>query len=224
MTSRNDSCSHRNLSRQRGVTVFVVMMAVLILTSAGTWALYSTGLTNQASGYSRAAAQAMFTGELGVIGGSAYLGLPGMADANYRQATKDLAAGDPDDCWTAPSDKFCKSIMMSDINETISDQSGSFGTAYNLTEPGSFGPYTTGTGAIQGDFILEVTEPRQALVEGMETNSNEYQRVTLTSLGIVRPLNAGTLCTGDAANNAAATQIGMRAHMIVGPLSSAVNF
>ena len=46
-------------SHERGVTVFVVMLAIVMLTGAGTWSMYSAGLTDQASGYARASAQAV---------------------------------------------------------------------------------------------------------------------------------------------------------------------
>jgi Tfp pilus assembly protein PilX len=73
-------------SGERGAAVFVVMMAVLLLTALGVWAMRSAALTNTATGYQRASAQALFTAELGVVAGTGYLAIPGVAASNYRYA------------------------------------------------------------------------------------------------------------------------------------------
>lgn len=226
----------RNHSRERGVTVFVVMLAIVMLTGAGTWSMYSAGLTDQASGYARASAQALYAAELGLLSGSSYLSIPGYADANFQVAMQSQAAGTPDACWsvkdpdgTGPEAPFCKSMHMADLDPTFSDETLTFSsTAYTLLDQGgaagSMSPFApTDVAGVQGDFILELSEPRPVLVEGTETKSGLYQRVTLTSYGIVRPsLGAAAICTGSEANNAAATMMKMRAHMIVGPLSSQI--
>lgn len=221
-------------SHERGVTVFVVMLAIVMLTGAGTWSMYSAGLTDQASGYARASAQAMYAAELGLLSGSSYLSIPGYADANFAVAMQSQAAGTPDSCWsvrdrTDGEHTFCKSMHMSDLDPTFSDETLTFSsTAYTLLDQaaaaGSMSPFAPGdAAAVQGNFILEMSEPRPVLIGGTETKSGMYQRVTLTSFGIVRPaLDAAEMCTGSEANNAAATMMKMRAHMIIGPLSSQV--
>lgn len=212
---------HRR-SKERGITLFIVMAAILVLTGVGTWSLFSATMADQASGFSRASAQALYTSEMGVLAGSSYLSIPGYADANYSVAT-----ATPDDCSSVPSGKFCKSIYMEDLDPSIQTQSAdsaASGTAMSLLDQsagGSLGPYSNAQeGGVQADFVLEITEPRKALVEGTETSSQQYQRVTLTSYGIIRPGGVATLCTGDASVNAVATRMGTRAHMIIGPLGS----
>jgi hypothetical protein len=212
--------SFRGRRNRRGAAVFVVMMAIILLTGVGMWAVHLAGLTDAASGYARAAAQAQYTGELGIVAGSGYLSIPGFADANYA-----VAVATPDDCWsvsqTATPGEFCKAMPMTDIDTAIAAETLNFGSvSYNLMDlgaaQGSLGPVA---GVLDGNFILEMSEPRPAVVEGMDVGQLKYQTVTLTSYGIVRPQN-GAFCTGAQGENAVATQVGMRARMILGPLTS----
>ncbi len=207
--------------KQRGVTVFIVMLTIVLLTGGGTWAMYSAGLTNQASGFSRAASQTLYTAELGLVAGGQYLSVPGYADANYTVAKNKQAQDQSDACFSAPdlvaadgSAPFCKSILMSDLNGNLNapllDQAGA---------EGSMGPFApTDPAGIEGNFVLELSEPRPVSLPG-EPFSGAYQKVTLTSYGFVRPSGGGAIC-GGAEYNAVATMMGMRAHMIIGPLTS----
>jgi hypothetical protein len=157
---------------QRGVTVFIVMMAIVMLTGAGTWAMYSAGMTDQASGYARASAQAIYTAELGLISGSALLSVPGYADSNFSTAQQSQRSGTPDACWssrgpgtTGTNVPFCKSMSMGNIDPLIQQETATFGAAFTLldqvNQEGSLSPYASTHGSsIQGDFILEMTEPR----------------------------------------------------------------
>lgn len=207
-------------SNQRGAAVFVVMMAIVVLTGVGVWAVHLAGLTDAASGYNRAAAQTLYTSELGVIAGTAYLSIPGFADANYAQADLDQANGTADSCWSVEAGEFCKSMPMVDIDTTIEEETADFDTARKILDlssaEGSLGPVAN---VLEGNFILEMTEPRTALIEGMEAGDRSYQIVTLTSYGLVRPRHAN-FCTDAGSQNALASRMAMRAHMVVGPLMS----
>lgn len=210
---------------QRGVTVFVVMTAISILTATGLLAMHFSGLAVQASGYARAATQTLYTAELGLISGSAFLSLPGSARAQYQSALAKQNTTERDTCRSAPGTaSFCKSVGMNNLDETIAAKTLSFGgTAYTLldqTAGGSLGPFAASSSAgLQGDFYFEMTEPRSVTLPGDSTGIGTYQTVTLTSYGTVRPGGgASAICSGARANNAAATMLGMRAHMVIGPL------
>ncbi len=198
------------------MSVFVVMMAIMILSSVGVWSLHLSGITDSASGYHRASAQTLYASEMGLVAGSSYLSIPGVADANFAVARRQ-----PDPCWSLvnKTDEFCKSVPLADLNtkvalETAGDTNGPF----SLMDLGAQGSLSA-TGTVDGNFILELTEPRQAFVEGMEAGSLSYQLVTLTSYGIVRPATAN-FCTDAGGENAAASRLATRAQMIVGPLST----
>lgn len=217
-------------SGQRGAAVFVVMMAILVITSMGTWAIYSASLTSTGTGYQRAAAQTLYAAELGIIAGTGVLSIPGMADANVQQARKDLANNDPDDCESALSTEFCKSMPMEDMDVIIQAETAGMpaGSTFGIlqlgtsTVQGSMGPYDPlQAGALQGNFIVELTDERTANLPGMDLDASkanlpQYKQYTVTSYGIVRPAS-DDLCS--AGETASAGQVAMRAHVVVGPIN-----
>lgn len=207
----------RRRSSERGSVVFIVMMAIVLLTSLGVWVSYAAGLTARSAGHQREAAQSLYVAELGVLAGTGYLAQPGLAAANYQQALKDLAEGDPDDCFSVPAGadrRFCKSIFMEEIETaTVGD------TGFNLLDfaaEGSLSPYAAVT---EGTFNLEISDPRPADVMGTSVGSGLYQLVTISAYATVRPMTAGAnYCTNAGGANSAASLTGMRAFSVIGPL------
>lgn len=205
-------------SHERGAVIFIVIMAMLLLSSLGVFAIYSANMATQAAGFQRLAAQTQYTAELGILAGTGYFSVPGYAEANYRQAVADDIAGTEDDCESEVAGNFCKRMLMGDIDETIQNETTNY--ILDLT-PGEGS--MSAAGGVEGDFILEMTEPRPVIVGGntVDTNTGSgvtYDRVTLTSYGLVRPTSTN-LCSGAAGSNIAAGKMGMRAHVIIGPLS-----
>ncbi len=188
LTTQGSSSSQKKTERirarrkQRGTAVFIVMMALVVLTGAGLWTIHSAGLTDAASGNERAAAQTLYISEMGVMAGTAYFAIAGYADANYEAAH---FVGNPDDCYSVPSGKFCKAIPLEEIGASFQDHTT--GTQYTLLDPGaegSFGEFASNVaGSVLGDFILEMSDPKPALVPGTDVSDGTYQRVTLTSYG-----------------------------------------
>jgi Tfp pilus assembly protein PilX len=210
---------------QRGAAIFVVMMAILLLSGMGMWSMHSAALVDRAAGYERASLQAQYVSELGLLSASSYLSLPSMASVNYRLGERAHTPGSGDRCESIPTSmptgvtSFCKSLWQSDIQaSTITTL-----TADTTTES-SFGPVAR---ELQGDFTVEMTSPRRAIVPGAPMDENSpYRLVTLTSYGTVRPHTlspvAGNLCavsgTSSAAQNSAAGRIAVRSHAIIGPI------
>jgi hypothetical protein len=214
-------------SKQRGAAVFIVVMAIMLLTSLGLFAIYSAGRTARVAGFNRVSAQALYTAELGILSGTGYLSIPGFGDANYKAALRDR--DDPtrnaDQCESVPAGEFCKRILMGDIDTSIellvAASTGTPDTILELTTAeGSMSPYPAlNPSAIEGDFWLEMADPRPIDVPGTEVGSGTYQRVTLTSFGMVRPVPAsGNLCVNAAGENSAAARLSARAHVIIGPI------
>lgn len=208
-------------SRERGAAVFIVMLSLLLLSGLGVWALETATLVDQASGYNRASLQTQYTAELGVQAGTAFLGMPGWATAHYN-----AGLSRPDPCESTQGlvvgttgRPFCKSIYMQEIDSATYLQ-----TQRNLLETGvagSLSPFASVSPAsVQGDFVLEMTDPQRAIVPGSDLSRSSYYRVTLTSRGIVRPrpAAAGALCEGNSSQNSSAGRIGVRAHTIIGPI------
>lgn len=206
-------------SHERGAAIFIVVMAIMLLTSVGVFSIYSAGLTARGAGFQRLSAQALYTAELGVLTGTGFFSVPGYADANYKQANQDLANGTADECEATPANTFCKKILMGDIDTALAAISAP-SILDMVNAQGSMSPYpATDPDAVEGDFVLEMTDPRPVDVPGSELGSGNYQRITLTSYGMVRPLPvSGAMCTGVAGQNKLAARRLMRAHVIVGPI------
>ncbi len=227
MTTLRNVERYQARRKQRGTAVFIVMMALVVLTGAGLWTIRSAGLTDAASGNERAAAQTLYISEMGVMAGSAYFSIAGFADANYADASNALttAGRTPDACLSVPANTFCKSIYLEEIGAAFQDHTN--GVQYTLLDPGaegSLGEFAINVeGSVIGNFILEMSDPKPALVPGTDVSDGTYQRVTLTSYGFIRPPPppGGDLCTLSDSQNSVASQLGMRSHMIIGPLSSA---
>lgn len=204
-------------SSERGATVFIIMMAMLLLSGLGMWSMQSAALVDQASGFSRLAAQTQYTAEMGATSTTAFLSVPGWASAVYSQGRSA-----PDTCEAtmgAPSgvNRFCKRLLLSDLSSaTQKEAAQNVVDLGNSTAPGSFGPYSgTHAAALEGDFSVEITEPEPAIVPGTDLSQPIYFRATVTSVGRMRP-TAGAVCS--AAENSVAGQISLRAHTILGPI------
>lgn len=207
-------------------------MAILMLSGMGMWAMHSAALVDRASGYERASLQAQYVSELGLLAASSYLSLPSMAAVNFKLGEKAYTTGDRCESLRASSGaNFCRSLWLRDINDVTTDTTGQALTNdLSPTTPtgdaarGSFSPFWN---EMQGDFTVEMTSPRRAIVPGSTlTEDSPYRLVTLTSYGTVRPHTgsnvAGNLCTdasgSSSAENAAAGRIAVRSHAIIGPI------
>lgn len=207
--------------RERGAAVFVVMMAILLLSGMGMWAMHSAGLVDRASGYERAALQTQYVSETGLLAAVSYLSLPHLVSTNYRLGQ--LAAGG-DTCESIPTGvptsprPFCRALWVRDLKQPLISTT-------SLVDMAASGSLSV-DGELQADITVEMTSPRKAIVPGAPLGSTSpYRMVTLTSYGTVRPPsssfdpNAGNLCTANAsAENAAAGRIAVRGHAIIGPI------
>jgi len=209
---------------ERGAAVFIVMMAILLLSGIGVWSMHSASLVDRASGYERMSLQAQYVSELGLTAASSYLSLPSMASVNFNLGEKAYGTGG-DACEStksSPTATFCKSLWLTDIENVTRNAT----TQYLTVDAagGSFGPLAN---EVQGDFTVEMTSPRRAIVPGSSLSSESpYRLVTLTSYGTVRPHTgsavAGNLCAASsvssAPQNASAGRIAVRSHAIIGPI------
>lgn len=216
-TGRRVSVSDvRRRRSERGVSVFVVMMAIMVLSGAGVWAIYLSSLTDAGSGYQRAAAQALYMAEAGTLAGSAYLSIPGVLDANYQVNSKT-----PDPCKSVSTGQTCIALTMDEINQRVATETaGDPGGPFNLLD--LTGGSLAADNRIDGTFVVELSELRTVDVEGMSSGVGQsnlhYKTATVTSYGTVRPAAAGDLCAG-VNENASSTRLASRARMIVGPLT-----
>lgn len=206
-------------SRERGAVLFIVLMGMLLLTSLGTWVVYAGGIASSTSGYQRSASQTLYLSELAVLTGTSYMAQPGMARDGYEVMEQTRAGGSPDSCQSVPNqtnaDK-CKRYGVQEFNSLIVATGNASGySLLDLTGGGSFSPYAT---TQEGDFIIEFSDHRGAYVQGNDTSNKDlYQNTTITSYARLRPYSAN-ICAGAAGANSAATQVGMRAYSVIGPM------
>ncbi len=191
---------------ERGAALFVVVLVLTLLTAVGMFAAHSATLVDQASGYSRQAAQTSYLAEYGVLAATAELG-SGAADA-YRQRM----LNPKDTC------RMNQGIALDDGNPPCL-----------VLQLSDFAPPSGGTmidtaalpASVSGDFIVEVTDlgPVGAPLAGMDIggtgNSFGYIKVTATTIAQLRP-SSSSACVANVTSVAA--QQMMRAHLIVGPV------
>ncbi|MFZ5894221.1 MAG: hypothetical protein ACOY0T_24385 [Myxococcota bacterium] len=200
--------------RARGAAVFVVVLAVSVLTAVGLFAAHSATLVDQAAGYDRLASQTQQLAEYATLASAAELG-SGTAEAyiTMMQSGTQKCASTPGltgvPCYLLTYGRLSERTKALSQEPLIENQKG---TAENVI----------GSGDTQGDFYVELTEPKYVDVPVAGTDLSgtsgiafRYLRVTATSYANFRPANAA-VC-----NNAVASVSGqqsMRSHLIVGPI------
>lgn len=204
--------------RQRGAAVFVVVMAVTVLTAVGLFAAHSATLVDQAAGYDRLQSQTQQLAEYATLTSAAELG-SGTADAYVMMMQR--GAQDPKVSCTSNfglTGVPCYLIGYDRLNTRTKENS----QEVLLENQDATKENVIGSGYTQGDFYVELTEPRYVDVpvagtdlSGTSGKAFRYLRVTATSYANFRPEGAAA-CSNDIATVSA--QQSMRSHLIVGPI------
>jgi hypothetical protein len=213
--------------QERGVAIFVVVLALTLLTGVGVWSMRTTSLVDQASGYARAAAQTQYLAEMGIQTSSAVLSLEGQASTADRIARGKVPGIKPDDCQGAKTLEYCRVFELSDIDTVTKDNAvpgvspGSGQAVFDDTAGGSFNPMRSAVAIslLQGEFRVEMTDAQDAYMAGTEVGKSGYKRVALTSRGLLRP-RPKTSAGITENENRSAVQLGLRAHVLIGPTDS----
>jgi hypothetical protein len=199
--------------QQRGATVFVVVLAVTLLTAIGLFAAHSATLVDQAAGYERMARQTQQIAEFGTLATTAELG-SGTAESHVAQL---YATGKTCTANAGREDARCYKRTYADINnrtQELSDESLTRNAVGDKED-------VLGNGTVEGDFVVELTDPSDNVrVPGSDYGSSStvkyrYVQVTATTIAQVRPAGA-VACTNDVATLTG--QQTMRAHLVVGPV------
>jgi hypothetical protein len=195
---------------ERGATLFVVVLAITLLTGVGLYSLHSSALVARASGNQREARQTEYLAELGTLvmlsdmsqDPASFVGLAMAAQdqcrANQGYVTTNSA---PPSCYQKESSKYV------------------LPTPESLFETDTFGPTTD----IAGSFYTELTDvaPAAWQVTGQQASSDGlqfYQGKLTTTAQLQRSLAGGppTACTLNLMPIAG--QHMTRAHVVMGPL------
>ena len=205
----------RRPSSERGTTLFVVVLAITMLTGIGLYTVRSAALLARASGNEREATQTAYLAQLGTLAGLSQLST---APAAYIPQ----ALTGADDCrmnlgldtttFAAPP---C--LELSSTRYTLL-------TGHGLFDTDSFGETldpSTNAPAIAGHFLTEVTDVAPALgaVKGMDAvnrNAFRYYEAKLTTIAQLQPAAATAACVQNVMQ--VAGQHLTRAHVLIGPV------
>jgi hypothetical protein len=216
---------------ERGAAIFVVVMALMLLTAVGVFAIRAASLAGAASGYDRQNTQNHYVGEYGLLGAVAELS-SGRRNAYVDKMSKGVEtcaavkgvqnAGGSVPCFHLYADDVQKAVTASFSGRPLFEPAS--GSGSTLT-PGSLGATS-----LDGDFMVEITDPGPVgmPVAGSDIGGTgpkfRYLQVTLTSTGQVRP-GGGGACVGvatssgvvDVKGSMAGNESG-RAFVVIGPM------
>lgn len=193
--------------REHGAAVFVVVLAITLLTAIGVFALRSASLVDQAAGYDRQASQTLYLSEYAgravaaeVGNGAARTYIDKVAtgtDTCYVNKLLDPNALDPNITYLP-----CYKLFLNEINSRVnaSFSGNTLISAQSTTGAGSLGPKLDVTGAItpmEGVFVVEMTDPAESTptpgsAVGGNNPANTFRDVqlTFTAYAQVRPFDA----------------------------------
>jgi hypothetical protein len=200
---------------ERGAAVFVVVMAITLLTAVGIFAAHSATLVDQAAGYARLARQTQHLAEYAALTSAAELG-SGSASPYIEQM-----AARTQKCNYAETGSPCYKLFFSQLNGRTKQLSNEalLVDETGATE-GAIGHLATGAPGVTGDFVVELTDPGPigAPLAGSDLGNPQgglrYVKVTATSTAQLRP--AGLTCENGVAT--LTSQQSLRSHMVVGPV------
>jgi hypothetical protein len=216
---------------ERGAAIFVVVMALSLLTAVGVFAIRAASLAAAASGYDRQSTQNHYVGEYGLLGAVAEL------SSGRRNAYVDKMSKGVEQCAAVKGVQNptgvvpCYHLYAADVQKAVT---ASF-SGRPLFEPSSgagssLSPGSLGAAPLDGDFMVEMTDPGPVgmPVAGSDIGGTgpkfRYLQVTLTSTGQVRPAGGGAcddVATGsgnvDVKGSMAGNETG-RAFVVIGPM------
>lgn len=214
--------SYRRRNGERGAAIFIVVMVLTMLTAIGVFAVRAASLASAASGYDRQNTQNHYVGEFGVLGVVSELSSTRrnwyfdkvITSGETCKATKLVSSATTVvPCFPVHSSDVGKAVLGNFSGRPLFEPATSSG---GVVTPGSLGP-----AGLDGDFIVEMTDPGPVgqPVAGTDvggTNVFHYYQVTLTSVGEVRPAGASTTCVATTAGMAG-NETG-RAFVVIGPI------
>jgi hypothetical protein len=194
-------------SRERGATLFVVVLAITLLTGVGLYSLHSSALVARASGNQREARQTTYLAELGTL---AMLSDTSQDPALYVTRARDASYP----CKNNVGYETATAIPPSCFKKSSADYTIPTGAA--LMSPDSFGAYSD----IAGRFHTELTDvgPGAWAIAGQQMSQDGFQfyQGKLTTVAQIERAGSGGVCVANMMPIAG--QHVTRAHVVMGPL------
>ncbi len=205
-------------SRQRGATIFVVVLVVTLLMGIGSMAARAAHLATAQSGSERQATQSRYVAEYGLQFATAKLsngGAQSYLAAMRAPPPTTLCYGQTPAMAASQSQRTCYQMLESDIQNDL-------GNSFNVCDQTVAGqPGSMGMAGTECDFIVELTDlsqgftlPGYTLKQG---KALKFWYVTATSTGQVRIINtAGTGTLSATSAESSGTQT-VRSRILTGP-------
>lgn len=212
---RHRLASRRMRARERGATLFVVILVMTLLLGIGAFAARSAQLATASSGYARQQTQARYVGEYALMLATTLLS--GGGGQSYLRAVGNPPATDLCDGQTATAMNMrtCYKMFYSDLQTMVGGQ------GFSLCQPGSAAfPGSLGMANAECNFKLELTDKMQGMTpSGFDTGQGKplkFFYVTATVIGQVRltPVAPGAL---DAASAQSTSMQTLRSRILAGP-------
>ena len=184
--------------RERGAAVFIVMMAIVLLTGIGVFAVRTASMVDVAAGYDRQATQTHHLSELAgrTAAGYATPDIVRMMLNDRAQTPERCLANTHPVSGATPGGLVCYRIAHERLEERIAAVSSDTDTLLRPqtdSEHGSLGPFL-GTDAasittpLEGQVLLELTDPNEES-EGVGTRGK--LEVIVTAHAQIRPGTGG---------------------------------
>jgi hypothetical protein len=211
-------------SRQRGATIFVVVLVITLLMGIGSFAARSAHLATAASGSERQMVQARYVAEYGMMFATAKLSNPAaqsFLDAMAHPTATTLCNGQT----AAMPGRSCYQMLATDVTTELTSGGLNICDPAAPPTPGSLGLSNT-----QCDFRVELTDlspgPVAAGNSGASSNSSgpggsnpsRFWYITGTSTGQVRIVNTGGAALDPTSAESTSTQT-LRSRIVAGPCS-----
>lgn len=207
---------------ERGMAVFIVMLAITLLTGLGIWASRSASLVDIASGNSRQALQSQYIADLGIEATSAFMA-DNRGDEFIKIAAANQYSSNPVTCTQNKdaANAFCHWFDPAELQ-------AAFGSAHLIAPassatPGeaSLGPFVQ-SAELTGDFIVEMTDKGPAVpppgTEVGDVNPITQVSVVLTAFGTVRPVSTASAGECDPLGASISGRQTLQATTIVSPV------
>lgn len=199
--------------RERGATLFVVVLAITLLTGIGMYTVHSTTLIARASGNERLAMQTEYLAQLGTLATLAQFSTAPAVYVPYALRGADecrMNVGLPTSGYTKPACFEQSSNQLTLPTGTAIFDADSFST------PGAY------SADVKGHFLSETTDvaPTLGPIAGMDAvsrNAFRLYQAKITTIAQLQPAAATTACVEGVMQ--VAGQHMTRAHVIVGPIA-----
>lgn len=215
---------------ERGAAVFVVVLAITLLTAIGVFALRNASLVEQAAGYDRQASQTLYlteyaarsvAAEVGSGAGRTYIDKVATGtDTCYANKQLDANALDPNISYLP-----CYKLFYADIGQRVDKQ---FSNQKLLDQqsnaaPGSLGPQLDNSGVMkpmEGVFVVEMTDPAEstptagsALGGNNPANTFRDVQLTFTAFAQIRQFDPGGAWCSNESLSTSASVTSLRSHV-----------